>query len=485
MMNIDEMHYADYESLPMDDYYPADSGFNAGIRSCDIPTSSGMNVMLLCAWAVICMIGFAVIFWAKMPIVGVAIIAIPTFMGMVLKPTFALSLALLALPTGAGISFEGVFTLDKGIGIALALSFLLNIMVTRPRFRINDKAMWFIMAYSIWIIIISPLLAADIILELTKAFSQFQLLIYTFIVYWILQSNGKYCLRWVLRCYVIGTLGMTGIAIKTGAQMRAVSEIDRYAATVGAAVDANFLAVIISLAFLSAIYLFAKDKNLFFRLIYFTAFLVLPVMVFKTGSRGALIAIVFTLLSPLLFVRQVLRKPSLAVFLLLCILIATFAVDLVISRGAVEERTVGRVTDVHYARESVSYRMSLIRTAIRTVVRNPMGTSSSGWFQRSGAWSWPHNDFFYVLGLYGIPGALFFALFLLSLVLTVKRMPMGIEKLFGRAILTFLLITGLSIGQTYTKHFWVFLIIVIALAQIAHQNESEEQSHQFGRTDRL
>ncbi len=46
--------------------------------------------------------------------------------------------------------------------------------------------------------------------------------------------------------------------------------------------------------------------------------------------------------------------------------------------------------------------------------------------------------------------------------LTVKRTPLGLEKLYARAVLTFLLVMGLSVGQLYQKHFWVFLVFVMA-----------------------
>ena len=57
---------------------------------------------------------------------------------------------------------------------------------------------------------------------------------------------------------------------------------------------------------------------------------------------------------------------------------------------------------------------------------------------------------------------LLFLLFVIILMFTVKRLPIGPEKLYARAVLTFLLIMGLDIGQLYQKHFWVFLAVVMA-----------------------
>jgi hypothetical protein len=106
--------------------------------------------------------------------------------------------------------------------------------------------------------------------------------------------------------------------------------------------------------------------------------------------------------------------------------------------------------------------MMPIRQAIRAVTVRPTGTSYYGWFEQSGLIILPHSDFFLALGVYGIPGGALFALFVVLMMFTVKRTPLGLEKLYGRAVLTFLLVMGLSVGQLYQKHFWVFLVFVMA-----------------------
>jgi len=58
---------------------------------------------------------------------------------------------------------------------------------------------------------------------------------------------------------------MTGTAIRT---MENTSQT-RYSATLGNAIDANMLAALISTAFLAAIYLFARNKNIFWRIVNF------------------------------------------------------------------------------------------------------------------------------------------------------------------------------------------------------------------------
>ena len=437
-------------------------------RTSDIQLPPVMNFLLLVIWIVICLIGFAVIFLAKNPVAGTVIIAVPTFIGMVIKPTFGLCIMMLVLPTGAGIGFRQIFSLDRGVGIALAISFALNLLITRPRLRIGNKALWIMALYTLWIFLVS-LAGPYLGMELIRAFTQIQLLALIFIVYWILETNGEKTFRWALRAYVVGTLGTIALAFITGTAIRALEESpeQRYAATLGEATDANMLATLTAMAFLAAIYLFARDKNLFWRILYLAAILFLPIMLLRIGSRGALVAIVFTILSPLLFVRQVVRRPTLVVLLLFVILLASISAGLVVKRKGLEAGVAARLTDVYEAKEAISYRMMPVKQAVKCAVRKPTGTSYYGWFEQSGLRILPHSDFFMALGLYGIPAAILFAFFIILIMLTVKRIPLGLEKLYSRAVLTYLLVMGLNVGQLYQKHYWAFLAFIMASERMA------------------
>ncbi len=446
-------------------------------RTSDIQFTPAMNVMLLVAWLVICAIGSGVIFLAKNPIAGAAIIAVPTFIGMALKPTFALCILMLVLPTGAGVGWQQALSLDRGVGVAVAVSFFLNVLLTRPPLRIRHKALWVAAALSLWIFFTS-LAQPYLGMEVRRAFTQFQLVILILIAYWILETNHENTFRWALRSYVIGTVGSVVLAIKTGAAIRAVQETRdvRYAATLGRAIDANMLSALIALALLSAIYLFARDKSLFWRMVYFVAMLFLPVMVIRTGSRGGLVALAFTMLSPLLFVRQVLRRPALAALLLAAILFASMSAGFLIKQQGLESSLVERLTDVHRARTALEFRMRAVRHATDAVRSWPAGAGYYSWFERTGSQIWPHNDFFFALGVYGIPGAILFAAFVILLMLTVKRTPLTLEKLYARTVLTFLLVMGLNIKQLSAKYYWVFLAFVLAAERLGWWHaEPQEQ----------
>ncbi len=437
-------------------------------RPSDIQLPPVINTLLLAIWIVIFALGLAVIYFGKNALAGAIIIAVPTFIGMVIKPTFALCMMMLALPTGAGIGYRQLFSLDRGVGIALAVSFLLNILITRPRLRIGNKVLWVLVAYTVWIFLAS-LGSRYIGLELRRAFTQVQLLALVFIVYWILQTNGPKAFLWGLRAYLIGTLGAIALVFITGAAVRLLQETHegRYGATLGQAIDPNMLAALTSLAFLASIYLLARDKNLLWRTVYLAAILFLPIMLLRIGSRGNLVALVFTLLSPLVFIRQVARKPALAGLLLVVILLASVSAGVMLRGGGLERGVEARLTNVRRAEEAMSYRMLPIRAAIKSAMTRPTGTGYWAWFERSGLPLWPHSDFFLALGVYGLPGAALFATLIIMIILTVRRTPLGTEKLFIRAALTFLLVVGLNIGQIYHKYFWAFLAFVIAGERIA------------------
>jgi O-antigen ligase len=127
----------------------------------------------------------------------------------------------------------------------------------------------------------------------------------------------------------------------------------RYSATLGHPIDANMLSALIAIAFLSAIFLFARDRSLLWRLIYLGAMLLLPITMIRTGSRGGLVALAFTMLSPLLFVRQVLRRPALAALLLLAVVIVAASAGALIKENALATSVQTRLTDVARAKEAI------------------------------------------------------------------------------------------------------------------------------------
>ncbi|MCF7955133.1 MAG: O-antigen ligase family protein [Phycisphaerae bacterium] len=435
------------------------------VKSMDMPIQPLMAGVLVVAWALVCLAGLAVILKVKMVFLGICIIAIPTFLGMVMWPTFAMCVMMLVIPTGAGVGISGVFSLDRGIGIAVAVSFLLNIMITRPSLSLSNKSIWVFVCYCMWIVLTS-LRSPNLSVELSYVFTQLQLLALTVIVYWIVRANGKNSMLWILRSYLFGTLSEIILTYITGAAMMTEqSESGRFSATLGTEyVDANMIAGMFSLAFLSCVYLFVKDKRKLFRAFYLLGLVFLPLMLLKTGSRGAIIALAFTLLSPMIFLKQVVRKPALIITVLLLIVIASVVAGDVILKSD-NTKLSGRLTNVQSAKKSSGYRIQLIKDAFMETIKKPMGTTRIGWISRYK--NVPHNDFAYALGIYGYPAAAMWSSLILLIVLTVKKMPFGNEKLCARSLLIFLLVPGLSLTQLAMKHYWIFIAIILAMERFA------------------
>ncbi|UCE99391.1 MAG: O-antigen ligase family protein [Planctomycetota bacterium] len=459
-------------------------------QTMDIQLSSVMNILMIGVWVCICLIGLAVIFWGKSTLFGIYIIGISTFLGMVIKPTFGLCLMMMALPTAAGVGIWYMFSLERGVGILLAISFLLNLLLSRPRLQIRNKAMWIHIGFVMWVTI-SVLWATYFRLEVVRVFTQVQLLTLALIIYWIITINGIKTFYWSLRSYILGTLGSVVLTLITGTAMaatttggREVAE-GRYMATVGAFTDPNMLAAIMGLAVFSAVYLLFQDKSKFWRGLYLVAILLLPLMILRTGSRGALIAFIFTITSPLLFARQTLRRPALIAILLLVTLIASVVTAFLVEAGGLTMGVLSRLTDVEYAKQGLAFRMLLVKEGISSIAKYPLGMSFYGWRAMGATGLVVHNDFFMVLVAYGIPGAALFALYIVMVTATVHRILLGPTKIFTRAVLIFLLVNGLSLLQMYDKFFWVFLVLVLVAQELDQRNRSQTAmlAEKFGNVD--
>ncbi len=49
------------------------------------------------------------------------------------------------------MGWQEAFSLDRGVGLALAVSFFLNVLLTRPGLRVRHKALWLAAGMSVWI----------------------------------------------------------------------------------------------------------------------------------------------------------------------------------------------------------------------------------------------------------------------------------------------------------------------------------------------
>ena len=108
-------------------------------RTSDIQLPPTINTLLLVTWSVIFLFGLAIIYLAKNPVAGALIIAIPTFIGMVIKPTFALCMMMLVLPCvwAKGALATG---LDAGLGgLLIAIGALMTWASGRPKLEDHEN----------------------------------------------------------------------------------------------------------------------------------------------------------------------------------------------------------------------------------------------------------------------------------------------------------------------------------------------------------
>jgi len=439
-------------------YERGDIKLEQDTRTLDLQMPSMINNMFIGLW-VICLLAALAIISRGYVFLGILIVGIPTFIGMVLKPTFALSMVVFVLPIGAGYGIKGMVSLDRFVGIALAVSFLLNAMLTRPKFKLSHFFLLVQIIFVFWIamnLLRTPVLAY----ELRLIFTQIQLLAFSLIIYWIFQNSDNKTYIWVLRSYIAGAMGSIFLTVITGASMS--SDINaRFAGTGELDVDPNTMCILMALGVFTSLYLMVRDKSLLWRLFYLAAIVCLPIMMVRTGSRGGAVAFIATILSPLLFMRQMVKKPALYLALIFAAVIMAGAVRYVMKAQLVEESVAERYSDVGHAQNALEYRLSLIQDAIKEVLKNPLGTTFGGWWVK-GAKHIAHNDFFHLLGTCGYAGAMLFVLLLISVLQTVRHIPPSIEKVYARSIVIFLIIAGMDIFTCFDKYFWIFMMIAIS-----------------------
>jgi O-antigen ligase len=135
---------------------------------------------------------------------------------------------------------------------------------------------------------------------------------------------------------------------------------------------------------------------------------------------------------------------------------------------------------------SYSYRLGLMMDALKSVSTRPQGTARINWLMQYP--HVPHNDFFYILGIYGLPGAGLFVTFITIVILTIKRMTLSIDKVYNRTVLTFLIIAGLSLTQIAMKHYWIFMALILAndyLVRNETENEIDDAAYEHDEYDQF
>ena len=109
--------------------------------------------------------------------------------------------------------------------------------------------------------------------------------------------------------------------------------------------------------------------------------------------------------------------------------------------------------------------MALNKSALGMVLRKPLGTGLTHWTEYTGLDNFPHNDFCYNLGIYGVPAGMFLLLVWMVLGAKIRTLPSSKEKILARSLLIFYLIIGLKGMYTPTKLYWLIFAFIAVIVE--------------------
>jgi hypothetical protein len=437
------------------------------------PSDRPAWVLYLVLWALVCGAGAALTLLGEQRLIGGLIIGIFTLVGIAWKPTFGLCLLLAVFPLGRALGYGRVFSAERGVGILLFLGAALHFILRGRRFRFACPPTWALLALMFlgaltvaWARI--PLLAAS------STFTMFQILVLVAVVLSVVWHFPD--LTWPFRCYVLACVLFGVFAPAMGLAIQETKKMGvRY--TIGLSeeyrVDPNTLASMFSIAFFLAIFLFRRDPSRLLRIVWLLSALLLPVLMLMTGSRTGLIATFLTLLLPVLFLRQIARRPVVFVGAVVVLVLAG-VLFFVALEYVLPLQTAQRLTDFDKLQRSAVVRLGFIGEAVAYAVRNPLGAGFQSFFIETMT---VHNDFFYLLGSLGFAGALAYGVFGVAMLLNVRAMPVTWEKWLVRSLVLINLIFGLAYMQLFWKHFWIFMVLAWAMARQVRLEAREQAAY--------
>ncbi len=458
----------------------------------DVQLTPVMGKVLLTAWLLSALAALGFVRSGGNPWLAVGIVGVPTFVGMVVKPSFALGVWMLVMPTGNTDVGESdmsghALSLGRVVGIVVAISFVLNILlVSRARLNLDKRALCLFGAYWLWVSL-APLWSPYPTLELGATYSHVQRFTMLVLIVLILGTNDEKAFVWALRSYVVGCVAMLVWTTITGSaeQLAKHTYNERQAAVIGEQLqDANYYSAQLGLTFVTSLYLLMRDKHLVWRVFCIVSIPILAVALIKAGSRGAMIALAAAVMTPLLFIRQVARRPSVLIVIGLVGVLAVGAGFHQLRSRDMSRRIQDRLTESGQIHDAFVGRLSLCGQAIETALRYPMGTSRLGYLDRAGATHYPHSDLFYALGVYGFPGVILLTVVLVFTATRVRKIPEGMEKMLARSAFVFIFVMGFDISQLGRKYYWAFIAFILSAERIARlYSGDQDRSGALGYRD--
>lgn len=434
-----------------------------------MPPSLGWMLFIV-VWIGSCIGGFALVTTARQPVLGALLAGVPTVIGCLAKPTFALCCICFILPWGGAIAYEGIVSADRVVGGVAAVGILANCLFTGKGIRIKESpllplfliAAWGAVSFS-WAIYPVPAVA--------KALQVLQLSIWGLAIWNGLAYCGGH--TWPLRCFVWGVLIVVLQLYLSGSIESMTHSAERV--TVGEGVNPGKFAVILGSAFFVSVYLFLNDPSKWLRPVWIAAAIVTPGVMVQTGSRGPMVGLAIATAVSVLSFRMFWKSKTMAIATILMLILFAGGVYWSFHGGFVSKLSVTRLTSSTEGARSVSYRFYLVKTGIGYILAHPLtGAGLENYLLHVGQQNIVHVDIIHLGTELGIPAMLLYIWFLIKQTTGFTKTTSPPQKWLMRTFVIFLAISACGHVLFFKKVFWFFMV---GSAAIAYRSRHLERYH--------
>lgn len=441
----------------------------APFKSRETITASSGWILFVVFWIVSCLGGLALATMAGQPFLGILVAGLPTLIGVVVSPTFALCCIALMLPQGGALTYEGFLSGDRVIGGIAAVGILVHSMISGQGIRLKGSPLLPLFLIAAWGTF-SCLWAAYPLPALYKALQLIQLSIWGLAIWNALAYRQGHI--WPLRCYLCGTLLVLSHMFLTGSIQSMAHSAERI--TVGEGVNPGKFAIILGITFFVSVYLIIRDPVKKFRLLWILPALISPAVMIQTGSRGPMLAFAIAVIVSLLSFRAFLQSKAIMFGSVLMILLFIGGVFWSLRGGFASESSVDRLTSSAYRERSFAYRFYLVKNGIGHILARPLtGAGLENYLLRVGQKNIVHVDIVHLGTELGIPAMLLYIWFLFKLIATFRQNESPPEKWLMRTLVILLAISACGHVLFFKKVFWFF---TIGSAAICYRVQLSNQS---------
>jgi hypothetical protein len=422
-------------------------------------------VLFIAVWAGCCLTGLALAVWREQVLVGIFIAGVPSLVGMIAKPTFALCCITLMLTMGGSLVYEGIVTGDKVVGGVAALGILVNFLVTGKGISIRGSPLvplFLIAAWGVasigWATYPGPALRA--------ALRRVQLVIWGLAV-WIALAHGKDYI-WPLRCYAGGMLGVVCQMFFTGSVHRMARAAERMTIEVTTAINPADFAVLLLL----------WDPVKWLRPVYLVSAFIFPALMVQTGSRGPLLALGAAMAASVFSFSSFMKSKAMLIGTSLMVVLFAGGTCWSLRSGFVSETSVERLTSSHERGSAAAFRGYLAKTGVQRIMARPLtGTGLGNYLLVGFDRTTVHTEILFLGTELGIPAVLLYTWYVWKLTAAFLKTKSPPERWFLRTMLIFLVLEACVHVMFFKKIFWFFTIGAAAICYRARQAETVQPAY--------